>query len=477
MIKYLYAFISYRDFRFCLYGENMGLIFNEKIKLLAESLDKPLYAVGGYVRNFLTDGSLSEDVDLAGGITAEDILNHAKKAGFRISGEYPRTGTVVFTDGCKRYEFTSFREEKYRPGGGHSPEQVEFTEDIHKDALRRDFKCNAVYYDIKNQRYIDPTGGIKDIKKRTLSAVTEPEKVFVHDGLRLMRLARFTGELGFTPSMDTLDAAKKYSSNIRDISPERIYSELLKILTSDSAYSFSDKKGHYTALQILNKTGVLGEIMPELWLGKNMPQPEKYHNYDVLEHSLRTVLYAPAGVRLAALLHDVGKPERYIATGKYHSHEISGAEIAEKILLRLKAPKSVIRQTARLVRLHMYDLDGMMRESKIRKIIVENIDIFDKLLQLKQADFSACKDSVDICPTVNKWRAVYEKMQKDGTPFSLKDLNITALDLQTAGFTGKFIGEELKKLFMFAVTSPSENNRETLVKIALSDGQGNILKK
>ena len=452
--------------------EKMDLIISEKLKLLAQSLGRPLYAVGGYVRNFLIDGSLSEDVDLAAGIGAENILPHIMKAGFKVTGSYPRTGTVVFTDNVSRFEYTAFREERYAEGGGHAPETVRFTEDIYKDALRRDFKCNAVYYDIKNQRYIDPTGGIKDIEERILSAVTDPEKVFMHDGLRLMRLARFTGELGFTPSADTLDAAKKYASNIRDISAERIYSELKRILVADKAYPFSDKAGHYTALKILSDTRVADEIFPELSIGRYMPQPERYHNYDVLEHSLRSVLYAPAGVRLAALLHDVGKPERYIATGKYHSHEISGAVVAGKILTRLKAPKAVIKQTVRLVRLHMCDLDGMMREGKIRKIIVENFDIFEKLMQLKQADFSACKDSADICPTVNKWRRVYEKMKSDGTPFSVKDLKITAEDLRETGFYGKSLGEELKKLLCAAVADPSQNKKETLIKIALSDMRG-----
>ena len=447
----------------------MGILKDDKIESLAQSLPVPLYIVGGYVRNFLTGGIISKDIDLAAGVLAADIKPHIIKAGFRITGEYARTGTVLFTDGIGKYEFTSFREESYPPGGGHFPETVAFTEDILKDALRRDFKCNAVYYDIKNQRFIDPLDGKKDIENKTLTTVTDSEKVFSHDGLRLMRLARLSGELGFSPSPDTLEAAEKHSKNIRDISPERIYAELLKILSSDSAYSFSDRIGHYTALEILNATRVLDEIFFELSLGRNMPQPKKFHDYDVLEHSLRAVLYAPEEVRLAALFHDVGKPERMLSCGNFYSHEISGAAIAEKILSRLKAPKSVIKQTVRLIKLHMADLDGNMRESKVRKIIIENVDVFRKLMSLKQADFSACKDNTEKCPTVLKWENVYARMRTDGTPFSVKELKICASDLIRIGFSGKAVGKELDKLLSQAVAEPRLNERARLFEIAVSD--------
>ena len=116
---------------------------------LAKELSRPLYAVGGVVRNFLIDGSISADIDLSAAISTAEITPYLNKCGLKILTEYKRTGTIVFEDETRRYEYTAFRSEKYL-AGEHTPFETQFTEDIEKDALRRDFKCNAVYYDVKN---------------------------------------------------------------------------------------------------------------------------------------------------------------------------------------------------------------------------------------------------------------------------------------------------------------------------------------
>ena len=425
--------------------------------------------MGGYVRNFLIDGSLSQDVDLAAAIPAENLAAAAVRVGFNVCGIYKRTGTVVVEDEKTRCEYTAFRSDSYGSGGAHTPESVSFTDDILKDALRRDFKCNAVYYDIKNGAFVDVIGGIADIKNKRLDTVKDPRAVFSHDGLRLMRLARFAGELGFSPSPETVAGAGEYAANISDIAPERIFDELKKILAADGKYAFSDKRGHYKALKILDATGVLDLVLPELTAGRYMSQPEKYHDHDVLEHSLRTVLYAPQSVRLAALLHDVGKPAAFAASGRFIGHEIFGKEICVNILRRLKAPTRTVNETARLVALHMKDLDCRTREKKVRRLIAANADIFEKLMFLKQADFSACKDSTEKSPVVEKWQKIFSRMKADGTPFSLKDLKISAADLISLGYKGKDLGKELEKLFDEAVIDPALNCRETLYRQALCD--------
>ncbi len=443
-------------------------IFEKNLIELAQKLPSPLYAVGGVVRDFLIDGTVSKDIDLAAPIPSEQLISQFVNTDFRVLAEYKRTGTVMFTDGKFNYEYTAFRREKYI-GGLHTPIETEFTEDICEDALRRDFKCNAVYFDLKNGVINDPLGGVNDIKTHTLDTVTDAEKVFSCDGLRLMRLARFAGELDFRPTPTVLNAARKFADNIRDISPERIYTELIRILQSDTAHAFSDKAGHYTGLKILDETRVLDRIFPELAEGRGMVQRADFHRYDVLEHSLRCVLYADKSIRLGALMHDIGKPFCFKRDGYYYHHFEEGEKIAERVLKRLKADNSTIEQVKFLVKEHMVDLDCSMKENKIRRFMVKNQDRLKELLMVKQADFRASLETESTAPTLIKWGRLFQIMKADGTPFSLKELKISATDLIEIGFRDKEIGKELKKLWEDAIVHPERNNHELLVCTAEKD--------
>ena len=435
---------------------------------LAKKLPRPLYAVGGVVRNFLIDGSISQDIDLGAAILPSELAPYLKECNFEILAEYKRTGTLVFSDGERKYEYTAFRKESYL-GGEHVPANTQFTENLEEDSLRRDFKCNAVYYDLKNQKYEDPLDGINDIRNKVIDTVTTPYKVFSNDGLRLMRLARFAGELNFTPTSDVLSAATTHAKNVTEISPERIYAELIRILSSDQKYPFSDPRGHYVGLKILDATRVLDYIFPELAEGRGMAQRADFHRYDVLEHSLRTLRHADPQIRLAALLHDVAKPFCFKRDGYYYHHFEEGEVLAEKVLLRLKADKETIKEVKFLVREHMVDLDCSMKESSVRKFIVKNQERLDKLLMVKQADFRASLETHDIAPTLIKWGRIINKMKEDGTPFTLKELNITASELIELGFRDKDIGKELKKLWDFAILRPEKNNKDTLIEMAKKD--------
>lgn len=436
---------------------------------LALACPRPLYVVGGYVRNFLIGGIVSDDLDIASALPASEFAKIAESRGFNVVAVYPRTNTVKIARDSLKCEYTSFRKDVYASGGGHSPLFSELTEDIKEDALRRDFKCNAVYYDVKKERTADPLGGEKDIKNRVLSTVKSADEVFSADGLRLMRLARFAGELGFEPDAEALAAAKANAGNIADISPERIYDELKKILVSDGKYPFSVPDGHYRGLKILEQTRVLDYIAPQLTAGRGMFQRADFHKYDVLEHSLKTVYYAPEKVRLAALLHDSGKPYCMNAFGKYHGHAEEGIRIAGEILARLKADKKTVRQVKFLVGAHMTDLAGDMKEIKVRRFIAENYDMFPALFELKQADFSAGMDCAGEPPSLIKWKKIFSEMQRDGTPFTLRELNISARDLEKIGFYGEAIGRELCSLRNRAVEHPELNERGLLIAAAEKD--------
>ena len=431
---------------------------------LALACPYPLYVVGGRVRDFLAGLDPEKvDTDICAPASAEDFTTRAKSCGFTVTACYKNTGTVKIECGEDSFEFTCFRSDEY-VRGEHVPTNIFFTQDINLDARRRDFKCNAVYYDIKNKSIVDPLGGVSDIDNKRLSTVAPPEKVFGEDGLRLMRLARISAQTGFLPSAECIEAARRHSGLIRDVSVERVYAELNLILHADERYGMTF--GHYKGLKILKDIGVLQILLPELCEGDGLEQRKDFHKYDVLEHSLRCAAYADKSVRLAALLHDVGKPYCLKNYNAYAGHDKEGARIAAEICVRLKIPKKLTEEVVRLIETHMYDLRCDAKESKVRRFIVENIDIFDKILYIKQADFSACKDNFDTAPSVIKLKNIYKKMVDEGVPFTLKQLNVKGNDLLDSGFPPAEVGATLEKLLTDCCINAVENDREKLTEYA-----------
>lgn len=441
----------------------MKYLFSQKLLDLAHNLPASLYAVGGVVRDFLIDKSFSGDIDICSPCTLEEIEKVCKKVDIKVVSILKRTGTAILYDGERKYEFTSFRKDVYSDGGFHKPDITLPTTDILEDALRRDFKCNAIYFDIKKGEYVDPLGGIEDIKNKTLSTVKNVKEVFSHDGLRLLRLARFCGELNFTPDENTIKGAKENCDKIKDISVERIYSELTKILVSDKKHPFSDKNGHYNALKILEEIGVLEIILPELTLGKGMAQRSDYHKYDVLEHSLRSVLYADSNLRLYALLHDVGKPYCFNRDGNFYMHPKEGERIASMVLKRLKAPNIVISEARFLTKYHMLKTEEM-KMGKLRLFIADNYSMIDKLIGIKRADFMALKDEELPCDFLKRLIETKKEMEIDGTPLTLKGLKITPKELEELGVEKVKLGVVLKELQRYCILYPKANERNKLIK-------------
>ena len=443
----------------------MKIIIPEKLNLLAQSLPKPLYVVGGSCRDALANlTSKGVDWDICAPLSAEMVADKAKEIGINVSAVYKNTGTVKLDADGETYEYTCFRSDKY-VRGTHIPVSVNFTEDITLDALRRDFKCNAVYYDIVRGEFVDPLGGIADIEARRLTTVADPNKVFGEDGLRLMRLARIAAQTGFTPTAECKAGALANASLIKDIAAERIWAELSTILSADAKYGA--KGGQYVGLKLLDEIGVLDIILPELTLGRGMVQRADFHDHDVLEHSLRSVLYAPLPVRLAALLHDVGKPYCMLNFGKFAGHDEVGRQISRDICARLRVPGRLTGRVSELVGLHMYDLNCATAENKVRKFIVRHYDVLDELLMVKQADYSACKDDLSQAPCVKKWLAIIEKMKSEGVPFTLKELAIKGNELIDAGICADQVGKTLNYLLEQVAMGCLPNQRERLLAVAL----------
>lgn len=436
----------------------------ENLLKLADVCHDSLYIVGGSVRDCLLGYPLPRDADwdLASPMPEEELLAAAERCGLRVKSTFRHTGTVKLEDESGAlYEFTRFRSDKY-VRGLHAPAEIAFTDDIAVDAVRRDFRANAVYYDIRRRAFEDPLGGIDDIKARVLRTVAPAEKVFGEDGLRLLRLARIAAQLGFSPDEECMKGARLHAALISDIVPERVFSEFTLLLHADEKHGIP--YAHYRGLCILRDTGVLEKIMPELTLGAGMDQRKEFHRYDVLEHSLRCCMYAPPEVRYAALLHDVGKPFCRLRDGNYYAHPEEGARIAREILERLRAPKKLTEETVTLVSLHMRDYNLLMKESKIRRELVSAYPFLEKLFAVKQADFSACMDNLSPAPGVVKWRNVLQKMQAEGAPLTLSGLAVKGEDLLGAGVSPKEVGSRLTELLYYAAENGARNNKEHLIK-------------
>lgn len=233
----------------------MLIEISENLRNLSKKLPE-LYIVGGYVRNRLLEIDDS-DIDICGPMTIEELEKLLADTKYSVKVKSKSLGSAMITCGEESYEYTTFRKDTYAEGGNHLPVKVKFVTDISQDAKRRDFTCNALYYDIKNDRILDFYNGVDDIKNRILRTVETPDEVLSHDGLRILRLFRFQCELNFKIQKETLNAAFKYKKNLRDISGERVLFEITSILHSPSKYKKLSKPNSYMkALNNFNKGAI-----------------------------------------------------------------------------------------------------------------------------------------------------------------------------------------------------------------------------
>ena len=225
---------------------------------LAQEFEKQnsrLYVVGGYCRNYLLDLT-SSDIDICGSLKGDEVKEICGRLNFDCVVVNKKLGTLLISHASDRFEYTTFREENYPKGGDHSPQKVEFVTDLFVDAKRRDFTINCIYYDILGDKFVDPYGGMCDVKKRVVKCVETPEFVFSSDGLRILRLVRFSCQLGFKISRKTFKVAREQSVLLKDISAERISKELKEIVVAD--YKYGSKRRD--TIKYINKLHILRHI-------------------------------------------------------------------------------------------------------------------------------------------------------------------------------------------------------------------------
>lgn len=418
------------------------------------------YLVGGSVRDLLI-GRAVFDYDLTTKATPEQI-----QAIFPDSFYENDFGTVGLKDEENqenKIEITTFRKETTYSDFRH-PDKVVFAKKIEEDLERRDFTINAIAVNLKSFELVDPFLGIQDLEKKTIKAVGRAQERFQEDALRLIRAVRFATQLNFKIEEKTQQAIQKNRKLLEKIAKERIKDEFQKIILAKNP-----EKG----INQLQKLGLLEFVLPELEKGLGMEQ-NHHHVYNVYDHALNSLKFCPSDkleVRLAALLHDIAKPDT-LRTQKgrrtFYNHDFIGAKIARRILQRLRFSNKIIEKTVLLIKNHMFYYEvGTVTEASVRRLIkkVGQGNIKD-LIDLRIADRLGSG-----CPKAKPYKLrhleyLVEKVSKD--PISVKMLKIDGNDLnQKAGVKkGPKMGKILEVLLGEVLDDPKKNELKQLIKRA-----------
>ena len=454
----------------------MKIAVPEEVVLVSKTLAEAgfeAYLVGGCVRDMLLARE-PKDWDVATDAKPAEIQklfpesvyeNDFGTVGVKTESEDPR---------LKIIEVTTYRIEGKYTDKRH-PDEVTFAANIEDDLSRRDFTVNALAMNLKGE-VIDPFGGASDIKNKTIRTVGAPEERLSEDALRLMRAVRFSVELDFEIEMNTRRAIVHLAGGLESIAKERVRDELVKIIMTPNA-----AKG----IIILEELDLLRYVLPELRDGIGVGQ-NKHHIYTVFEHNVRALDYTAREnyslpVRMAALLHDVGKPKVKSGDGAdstFYQHEYVGARIAVKILDRLRFSKDFVEQVSHLVRSHMFYYDsGVISPAGVRRFVVrvgpENID---DLLKVREADRIGSGVKKAIPYRLRHLLFMIEKVKRD--PLSPKMLALRGDDLMPLLDLpqSRRVGWILNALMEEVIDDPKKNEKKYLEKRAkelnkLSDGE------
>ncbi len=420
------------------------------------------FIVGGAVRDLIL-GRDVKDWDFTTDATPEEILK------LFPDGFYNNQfGTVSIKAeaaglGVQIVEITTMRKEGEYSDSRH-PDKISWTKDIKEDLGRRDFTVNAMALSSTGE-VIDPFDGQQDIKDKLIRAVGNPEVRFHEDALRLMRAIRFATQLRFTIEEKTYQAVKDQAKLLQQISWERIRDELFKILESDYPYE---------GIIMLRNAGLLQIILPELeaTFGIYQQGPKHDREYDIGEHSLLSLKLTPAKdplVRLATLIHDVGKVKTF-KTEKdgnvtFYGHDIVGGRVAKQIGERLKLSNKQTEKLIKLVRWHMFTINENQTDSAIRRFIKNvSLENIDDMLDLRVGDRLGGGTQTPTSWRMEKFKDRIKQVLKK--PFTVADLKVNGKDvMETLQIKpGPKVGEILNSLFQEVLKDSSKNNKEYLLE-------------
>ncbi|MDC7225843.1 MAG: CCA tRNA nucleotidyltransferase [Spirochaetales bacterium] len=420
------------------------------------------YLVGGAVRN-LSMGLKVSDYDFATDARPEDVISLFRK----VIPTGIKHGTVTVLFGTHKLEVTTFRTD-----GDYTdlrrPDKVHFTPSVYEDLKRRDFTINSMAYDLVTGEWLDPHNGKTDIKKKIIRAIGNPSERFQEDALRIMRGCRFACQLEFDIEESTLGGMKEKAANLSAVSAERIRDELEKILRAGKPS---------IAFHVMAETGVLEVVLPELAACRGVKQ-KGFHSYDVFEHSLYACDGAPSSnpeVRLAALLHDIGKPaslghdESGIPT--FYGHERYSVEISRKIIQRFKFPKAFEAHVLLLIENHMFNYQPEWTDSAVRRFIARTgVENLENLFSLRRADqYGMSAQRIDSTNLNDMQKRITSFLEAEHA-LSIRDLKINGnILIDRAGVPrGPMIGIVLEFLLETVLDDPSQNNEEKLLELAVN---------
>ena len=447
----------------------------KEVLLLSDLFQKnhyDLYLVGGCVRDHLLNPSNApHDWDMCTNARPNEMLEMFRKERYAINPSGIKFGTVSVLLGRTEYEITTFRKDGSYSDGRH-PDAVNFCTNIEEDLSRRDFTINAMAYDLLNEELIDPFNGQLDLQNRMIRTVNDPNMRFKEDALRIVRALRFSIRYQFKIDRETEQSMIQNVELLQNVSKERITAELEKMLTCGMPI--------FDAFVELHE--VVFIMIPELEPCFKFWQNNKYHKHDVYEHILAVVDACDTNdfvIKLAALYHDIGKPDAYSVDDEGHGHFYGHPEVSCEIFLRsakenLRLTKDEYERCALLVRKH--DMELFASEKCAHKMIVNyGIDFVRDFLVLKRADISD-----HIFPNEKKpgWfyvddfeRAVEAVLEKESV-FGLKDLDVNGKDLmkELNMKPGKEIGTLLQALLDAVLEEKVSNDKESLLELAKTLG-------
>lgn len=419
------------------------------------------YVVGGSVRDVLL-GRDADDWDLATSARPEQMQALFPTALYEnlfgtvvVASGDPAVGEVAITTFRSDHDYADFRR----------PHHVEFTDSIELDLARRDVTVNAIAWGApagEAPRLVDPFGGVADVAARLLRAVGDPRERFEEDALRILRVIRFAATLGFGVDPGTLAGIQARADIVRHLSGERIAAELAKLLAAPVPS---------VGLRLLADTGVLAAISPELAAQRGVPQ-NKIVGEDLWDHTLRAVdgaAASPAYIRLAALLHDMGKPAT-MADGRFLGHDVVGATLADALLDRLHWPRRERDRVVHLIRQHMYGYQPTWSDAAVRRFIAKiGRDALDDLFLLREADNVGSgreRNGGGLAEIRSRVAAQLDA----GVVLSMADLVVDGDDLMTefALPPSPRLGAILRALLSRAVADPAMNTRPRLLALARS---------
>jgi poly(A) polymerase len=385
----------------------------KSVDLVATKMGMEVYVVGGFIRDLLL-GIEVKDIDfvvIGNAITL--IKEYCRKHKTSHLVLYPKFGTCMIEYKGYKLEFATAREESYL---STSRKPKIKNANLYSDLSRRDFTINTIAMNIHSERYgtiVDPYLGQNDIQKKIIKTPLNPITTFSDDPLRMMRAVRFATRLSFDIEKNTLNAIKSVANRMKIVSQERITDEFNKILTADKPS---------LGLKLLDECNLLKIFLPDLVKTKGIEQRNDFHHKDVFYHTLQVLdqvqspnIDAKLKLRLAALFHDVGKPQTKQFNQKigwtFHGHDFVGEKMAESILQKLKYSKEIINYVKKLVRLHLRPMalvSNDVTDSAIRRLIVTAGDAFNDLMTLCRADITS-KNPIKIKQYLKNYKIVIKK--------------------------------------------------------------------